>query len=210
MMTESPEPEGPEANPSSITRPGLTPPQPRPTTGDMHTRPDNNASGESPSPGTVAARDREAMPPPPPTPLQSGGPLELEGLQRAYDVYHGTSPHDLVGALQGHFQGVHQDRRFTVALLPHGATNICVRQLHKLPSLGQRTPDDLIDERIWWFNHQQPKQGRIWVPHLAWAHTLIAAPTRPRPATSPGGRARATLQLNAHVLDITPHNRRAS
>ena len=63
-------------------------------------------------------------------------------------------------------------------------------------------PDDLINLWMWSFNHHQPDQGRIWVPHLAWAHTLVAPPTEPRPARSPGGRARAAPQLKANALNI--------
>ena len=102
----------------------------------MHTGPGNNASREAPLPGTLAAREREAMPPPPPRPPQLGDPLGLEELRRVYDVYHGMPPHDLLGALQGQFQSVHPDRHFAVALLPHGATNICVRQLQALLTPG--------------------------------------------------------------------------
>ena len=54
--------------------------------------------------------------------------------------------------------------------------------------------------RIWWFN-----QGRVWVPHLAWAHTLIAPPTDPRPAPNPGGQTGAASQLDADALNIPPH-----
>ena len=112
----------------------------------------------------------------------------------------------LVDALRGHFQGLHLDRRFTVAPLPHGATNICVRQLQALLNPGERTPDDLVDVWIWWFNLHQPDQARVWVPHLAWAHTLIAPPTEPRPAPSTGGRERAAPQLRANALNIPPYS----
>ena len=71
-------------------------------------------------------------------------------------------------------------------LLPHGATNILGRQLQALLTPGQRTPDDVIDVWIWWFNYHQPDQKQIWVRNLAWAHTLIALPTEPQPALSPG------------------------
>ena len=128
------------------------------------------------------------MPPPPPplSPSQSGDPLGLEELRRAYNVYHGMLPHDPVGALRRHFQGTYLNWRFAVALLPHGATNICLRQLQALLSRGQHTPDDLINVSIWRFNHHQPDKERIWVPHLACAHKVIAPPTEPQPAERPG------------------------
>ena len=145
----------------------------------------------------------------PPLPLrlpQSGDPFGLEELHRAYNVYHGTPPHDLVGALWEHFQGVHPDRCFAVTLLTHVATNICVQQLQALLPPGQRTPDNLINVRIRWFTDLQPDQERIWVPQLAWAQTLIAPPTGPQPAPSPRGRERAAPQLSAHALNIPPYN----
>ena len=43
------------------------------------------------------------------------------------------------------------------------------------------------------------------VPHLAWAHTLIARPTAPQPAPNPAGRTRAAPQLNTDALEIPPH-----
>ena len=104
-----------------------------------------------------------------------------------------------------HFQGVSCDRRFTAALLSHGATNICVQQLQALLTLRQCTPDDIIDVWIWWFNYHQPDRGRVWVPHLDWAHMLITPPTEPRPAPNPGGRTRAAPQLSADALNIPPH-----
>ena len=202
-MTESPEPERPEATPPPTTRPGPTPPPPRVTAGDMHTGPDNNASRETPSPGTLAAQDRKTMPPPPPSPRQSGDPHGLDELRRAYDVYQGTSAYDLVSTLRGHVQGVPPDRRFAAALLPHGAT-MELRQHPALLTRGQHTRDDLIEGWTWWFNDHRPHQGRIWVPHLAWAHMLIARSTRTRPAPGPGGRERAAPQLNADALNISP------
>ena len=58
---------------------------------------------------------------------------------------------------------------------------------------------------IWWFNYFQPDRGGVWVPHLASAHTHIAPPSEPQPASNPGGRRRAALQLNANALNIPPH-----
>ena len=118
----------------------------------MHTEPDNNASGDTPSSGTLAARDREIVPPLPPLPLHSGDPLRLEELRRAYEVYNGTPSHNLVGALRAHFQDVRTDRPFAAALLPHGATNICVQQLQGAPhprTKYHRGPNrrlDLVDQ----------------------------------------------------------------
>ena len=125
----------------------------------MHTEPDEDAPGGSPSPGTLAARDREIMPPPPRRPPHVGDHLDLEELRTAYNIYHRTPSTTVVDALRMHFHDVRGDRRFAAALLPHGTTNICVRQLQALLTLGQRTPDDLIDVWIWWFNYHQPDRG---------------------------------------------------
>ena len=65
------------------------------------------------------------MPPLSPRPPHLGDHLDLEELRRAYDIYH----INLVAALRTNFQDVRNDRRFAAARLPHGATNICVRQL---------------------------------------------------------------------------------
>ena len=72
------------------------------------------------------------MPPPPPRPPHVGDHLDLEGLQRAYDIYRRTPSPNLVDALRMHFRGVRGDRPLAAALLQHGATNICVRQLESL------------------------------------------------------------------------------
>ena len=192
--------------PSHTERPSLAPLWPGPTAENMHTKPGNNASGDTPSPGTLAARDREIMVPPPPRPPHSGDHLDLEELRRAYDVYHRTPSDNLVDALRAHFQGARTDRRFAAALLSHGATNMRVGQLRGLLTLGQRTPDDLIDVWIWWFKYHQADNWRIWVPHLAWAHMLIAPPTEPQPAANPGGRTQAAPQLIADALNIPPYD----
>ena len=204
-MTENPESKKPEAIPSPTSRPSPAPARPRPAAEQMHTEPDNSASGDTPSPGIPAARDRAIMPPQPPRPPQSGEPPGLEELRRPYDVYHSTPSHNLLGALRAHFHDVRPERRFAAALLPHGATNICVRQLQALLIPGKRTPNDLIDLWIWSFNHQQPDQGLIWVPHPDWAHTLIAPPTDPRAAPSPGRPTRTAPQVNADALNIPPY-----
>ena len=46
----------------------------------------------------------------------------------------------------------------------------------------------------------------MWVPHLGWAHTLIAPPTEPRPAPSTGGWEQAAPQPRANTLNVPPHN----
>ena len=191
--------------PPPATRPGPTFSRPGPNADNMHTEPDNHVAGNSHSPCTLAARDREIMPPPPPRPPHVGDHLDLEELRRAYDIYHRTPSPNLVDALGMHFQGVRGDLRFVSALLPHGATNICVRQLQALLTLGQCTPDDLIDVWVWSFNYHNPDRGQVWVPHLAWAQTLIPPLTEPRPAPRPGGRTRAVPQLSADVPNIPPY-----
>ena len=40
-----------------------------------------------------------------------------------------------------YLQGVRGDWRIEEALLPHEATNLCLRQLQALLTLGERTPD---------------------------------------------------------------------
>ena len=95
----------------------------------MHAEPNDDASGDNPSPDTLAARDREPMPPPPLRPPHAGDHLDLEELRRVYDIYYRTPSHNLVDALRVNFQGVRGNRRFAAALLPHGATNFGVQHL---------------------------------------------------------------------------------
>ena len=128
-----------------------------------------------------------------PPQLRGKGPLDHEELRVAYHVNHSSPPHTLVEALWGHFLGLDPDRRFAVAPLPHGATIICVRQLQALLSPGERTPDSLVDMWIWWLNIHQPDQGRVWVPHLALAHTLIAPPPAPGLHQVPGAQNKPRL-----------------
>ena len=187
-MTESRGSGTSRTTPPPAVHPSPGPSRPGPDAANMNREPENDASGDNPSPGTLAAQDREIMPPPPPRPPHVGEHLDLEQLRRAYDIYHRTPSCNLVDALRVQFQGVHGDRRFAAALLLHGATNMCVRQLQALLILRQRTPDDLMDVWIWWLNYHQQDRGRVWVPHLAWAHTLIPPPTEPRLAPSPGDR----------------------
>ena len=122
-----------------------------------------------------------------------------------YGIYHRTPSANLVDALRIHLEGVRGDRGFSAALLPDRATTIHVRYLNALVTLGQQTPDNLVDVWIGRFNCHQQDQGRVWVPHLAWAHTLIATATAPRPAPSPGGRTRAAPHLNADALSMLAH-----
>ena len=107
------------------------------------------------------------MPPPLPRApqLRGMGPLDLEELRGSYDVYHSNLPHAL-GCPRRHLQGLRPDRCFAVALPPHGATNICMQQLH-LFIPGKRTADDLVDVWIWWFNLHQPDKAQVCVTHLA-------------------------------------------
>ena len=146
-----------------------------------------------------------SAPPRPPQP-RDRGPLGQAELRENCDVYYNTPPHALVDTLRRHFQGLHPNRRFAVALLPHGAGNVYVRQLQTKLTPGERVVDDLVDVWIWWFNLHQPDQGRMWVPHLSWMHTIIAPPTERRPAPSAGSREWAAPQLRASALRILPYN----
>ena len=65
--------------------------------------------------------------------------------------------------------------------------------------------NDLVEAWIWWLTAHQPDQEGIWLPHLAWAHTLIAPLTDPRPAPSTVGRKRAAPQPRAETLNIPPY-----
>ena len=191
--------------PPAAANRGLAPSQSGPDAANMHTEPNDDASEDNPLPDTLAAWDREIMLPPPPRPLHAVDHLDPEELRRLNDIYHRTPSPNLVDAHRVHFQGVCGDQQFAAALLPHGATNIRVRHHQALLTLGQQTPDDLVDVWISWFKCHQPDQGRVWVLHLAWAHTLIAPPTETRPAPNPGGRTRAASQLNANSVNISPH-----
>ena len=93
-----------------------------------------------------------------------------------------------------------------VVPLPHAATTeIFMRQLQALVTPGTQIADDLVDAWIWWFDTHQPAQGGVWVPHLGWAHTLIAPPTDPRPASSIGGGEQAAPPPRAETLRIPPY-----
>ena len=90
--------------------------------------------------------------------------------------------------------------------LPHAATTeIFVRQLLALVTLGAQVSNDLVEAWIWWFNTHQPAQGGVWVRHLGWVHKLIAPPTDPRPAPSTGGQERAAPPPRSNTLRIPPY-----
>ena len=163
-----------------------------------------------PSPtGTPPGQDWETMPPPSPRPRQwrNTDIFDEAELRAFYDIHAYTPPYGLVAALRGHLQDFNPNRLLAVVPLPHAAsTDISVRQLQALVTPGMQIADDLVDARSWWFNFNQPDQSGVWVPHLGWAHTLIALPTEPRPAPSTGGRERAAPQPRANALNIPPYN----
>ena len=198
-MTESPESEKTETTPSPTAR--LSPAPHRPEE-DMHTEPDNNASGDTPSPGPLAARDREIMPARPPGRHTQETPSAWRN-HRGHTTCTTARPRT---TRQAPPRRTSTTSAPTGGLPPHGATNIRVRQLQALLRPGQRTTDHLFDVWIWCFNHDEPDQGRICVPHLAWAQTLISPPTEPRPAPSLGGWRQSAPQLSADVLNIPPYN----
>ena len=80
----------PEASSLPTTHPSPAPSRPGPAAEHMHTERDKNVPGNTPWRGTLAARDKEIMPPPPPRLPHSEDPLGLEELRKAYDVYHRT------------------------------------------------------------------------------------------------------------------------
>ena len=148
------------------------------------------------------------MPPPPPRPPQRRNmdPFDEAELRAVYDMHANTPSSGLVAALWEHLQDVNPNRLFTAVPLPHTAcTDISAQQLQALILPGRQIADDLVDAWIWWFNTNQPDQRGVWVPHLGWAHTLIAPPTDPRPAPSTGGRERAALQPRPSALNIRPY-----
>ena len=114
-----------------------------------------------------------------------------------------------MAALRGHLQDVNPNSLFAVIPLPHAAsTNISLRQLQALVVPGIQIADDLVDAWTWWFNFNQPDKGGVWVPHLRWAHTLIAPPTEPRHAPGIGGRERAAPQPRVNARNIPPYKGR--
>ena len=109
-------------------------------------------------------------------------------------------------ALRVHLEDVNPSRLFAVVALPHAATTeIFVRKLQALVTPGTQIADYLADAWIWGFITHQPDQGGIWVPHLGWAHTLIAPSADPRPAPSTGDRERAPPPPRAETLRIPPY-----
>ena len=127
-------------------------------------------------------------------------------LGALYGINATTPSSELVAALQDHLQDVNPNRLFPVVPLQHAATaEIFVRQLQALVTPRTQISDDLVEAWIWWFNTHQPAQGGVWVPHLGWAHTLIAPPTDPRPAPSTGGRKRAAPLPRPETLRIPPY-----
>ena len=65
--------------PPPAARPSLAPSRPEPNAENMHTEPDDDASGDNPSPGTLAARERENHAPPTPQIATRGGPPQPRG-----------------------------------------------------------------------------------------------------------------------------------
>ena len=159
-----------------------------------------------PSP-TSATLDQDlvTMPPPPPRPPQQRGtgPFDNAEQRALYGIHASVSSSELVAALREHLRDVNPNSVFTVVPLPHAATTeIFVRQLQALVSLGAQVSDDLVEAWIWWFNIRQPAQGGVWVPCLGWVHTLIAPPTDPRPAPRRRGRERAAPPPSPETLRI--------
>ena len=148
------------------------------------------------------------MPPPHPrlTQRRSTGPFDDAELRALYGIHATTIWSELVAALREHLQDVNPGRLSAVVPLPHAATTeIFVRQLQALVTARTQIAEDLVDAWIWWFNTRQAAQGGVWVPHLGWAHTLIAPPTDPRPAPSTGGQERAAPPPGAETLCIPPY-----
>ena len=148
------------------------------------------------------------MPPPSPRPPQrrNTGPFYDAELRALYGIHTTAPSSELVAALLEHLQDVNPSRLFAVVPLPHAATTeIFVRQLQALVTPGTQITDDIVDVWIWWFNTHQPDQGGIRVPHLGWAHTLIAPLMNPRPAPSTWGRGQAAPPPRAVTLHIPPY-----
>ena len=153
------------------------PQQREPSTGNVPGGHPGTTPGHPSATGATPDQDRETMPPPPPRPPQrrNTDPFDDAELRALYGI-HATAPSSgLVAALREHLHDVNPNRLFAVVPLPHAATtDIFVRQLQALVAPGTQITDHLVDAWIWWFNTHPPDQGGIWVPHLGWAHTLIA------------------------------------
>ena len=184
------------------------PQQREPSTGNVPRGDPGTAPGHPSPTGATRDQDREATPPPPPRSQQrrNRGPFDDVELRALYGIHATAASSELVPALGEHLKDVHPTRLFAVVPLPHAATtNVFMRQLQALVTPRSQFTDDLVDAWIWWFNTHQPDQGGIWVPHLGWAHTLIAPPTDPRPAPGTEGRERAAPSPRAETLRIPPH-----
>ena len=206
-MTESSGPQ--ESGDALPTAPACSMPQQRePSTGNVPRGHPGTTPGHPSLTGATPDQDREAMPPPPPPPPQrrNTGPFYDAELRTLYGI-HATAPSsELVPALREHLQNVEPSRLFAVVPLPQAATTeVFVRQHQALVTPGTQITDDLVDAWISWFNTHHTDQGGIRVPHLGWAHMLIAPPTNPRPAPSAGGRERAAPPPRAETLRIPPY-----
>ena len=98
-LTEDQDSETSGTTPPLAAHPGPAPSWPGPRAENMHRGPDDDASGDNPSTGTLAAQDREIMPRPPPRPPHLGDHLDAEELRGAYEIYHRTPSQNLVDAL---------------------------------------------------------------------------------------------------------------
>ena len=200
-MTET---SGPQESGDPLTE------QREPSTGNVPRGHPGTAPGHPSPTGATPDQDRETMPPLAPLPPQrkNTGPFDNAELKALYGI-HATAPSSkLVAALLEHLQDVKSSRLTAVGPLPQAATTeMFVRQLQALVTPGTQITDDLVDAWIWWFDTHQPDQGDIWVPHLGWAHTLIAPPTDPRPAPSTGGREPAAPPPRAKTVHIPPVQR---
>ena len=187
-MTETSGPQ--ESGDSLPTAAACSMPQQRaPSTGNVPRGHPGTAPGHPSPTGATPDQDRETMPPPPPRPSQrrNTGPFDDAELRALYGIHATTASSKRLPALREHLQDIYPSRLFAVVLLPHAAiTEIFVRQLQALVTPGTQITDDLVDAWIWWFNTHELDQGGIWVPHLGWAHTLIAPPTDLNPRPAPG------------------------
>ena len=201
-MTDTPSPQ--QSGDSLPTAPACS----MPSTGSVPGGHPGTAPGHPAPTGATPDQDRETMPPPAPQPPQrrNTGLFDDAELGAAYGI-HATAPsNELVPTLREHIQHVNLSRLFAMVPLLHAATTeIFVRQLRALVTPGAQITNDLIVAWIWWFNTHQPDQRGIWVPHLGWAHTLIAPPRDPRPAPSTGGQEWAAPPSRAEFLHIQPY-----
>ena len=206
-MTETSDPqESDDPVPAAATC--SMPQQREPSTGYVPGGHPGTTPGHSSPTSATPDQDRETMPHPPPRPPQrkSTGPFDDAELRALYGIHATTPSNELVAALREHLQDVNPSRLFAVVPLPHVATTeIFVRQLQALVTPGTQIADDLVEAWIWCFNTQQPARGGVWVPHLGWAHTLIAPRTDPRRAPSTGGWEQAVPPSRAETLCIPPY-----